>query len=378
MAAPAYVLGSGLMTCLGSGLAAQVPALRQTAASPTRAVDAVPAASWPYYAIPDIDGPERVYTFLQRAVDQALLEANLTSDERRRMAVLVGSSCLDLPVHEQAYAASVALGRADIPIRGPSYGTMAATVAEHLGIEGPQYTITTACSSSANALLNARLLVTKGVVDHALVIGVEAFNLVSVHGFGSLLLLSRDGYRPFDRRRRGLVLGEGAGAMVLGRTPRAGDPAPVALSGAASACDPFSPTTSQPDRIASVMAAALRDAGRRPADLIAVKAHGTATTSNDVVEGQAMRQLSDRLPPFSSLKPYVGHTLGGCGVIEALLLIAAWRDGFLPGTPGFDDIDPDIGLGPIAAAVPLPHTGAVLCNFFGFGGNNTSLVFERA
>ena len=208
-------------------------------------------------------------------------------------------------------------------------------------------------------------------------VGVEAYTRLSLQGFGSLLLLSRQSYRPFDQSRDGLILGEGSGAMLLGRAPPPDKKTVFALRGAATACDPSSPTNSQPARIADVMRAALNDAELRITDLAAIKAHGTGTASNDLSEGQGMRLLSERLPPFTSLKPYTGHTLGAGGVIEPLLLLAAWRAGFLPGTPGFAQADPDIGLAPASSAAPMPERGAVLCNFFGFGGNNTSLVFSR-
>lgn len=368
---PVFLLGAGLETCLGSGLAVAVPALRQARAPAPQTLN-----HWPYQFIQAFGGSERLYAMLHSAIEQALRESGLNSGQQRRLAIFIGSTCLDLPLHEDAYAQDAAR-HVRTPIHGPGYGNVATHIAQHFGIEGPQYTLNTACSSSANALLHARLLLGQGLAEHALVMGVEAYNRLSLEGFGSLLLLSRQAYRPFDQARDGLILGEGAGVMILGRAPRADENFPFALCGAASACDPSSPTNSQPARIADVMRAALDDAGLRAGDLAAIKAHGTGTASNDLSEGQGMRLLGNKLPPFTSLKPYTGHTLGGGGVIETLLLLAAWRAGFLPGTPGFTQTDPDIGLAPLAAAVPLPERGAALCNFFGFGGNNTSLVFSR-
>ena len=383
---PAYLLGSGLVTRLGSGLPAHASALKQLRASPGRTppnANDSENRSWPYHLIEGIEGRERLNTLLQLSIEQALKESELDSGQVRRLALFVGSTCLDLPLHESAYAEAAAAGPSHIPIQGPGYGNVASWIAERFGIEGPQYTLNTACSSSANALLHARLLLKEGLVEHALVIGVEAFNRLSVLGFGSLLLLSKQDYRPFDKNRDGLILGEGAGVMLLGREPRSGETPGLALCGAASACDPSSPTNSLPERVAGVMRAALDDTGTTLDRLIAIKAHGTGTTSNDLSEGQGLRLLGEHLrkgglPPFTSLKPYTGHTMGGCGVIESLCLLAAWSEGFLPGTPGFTETDPDIGLSPITAATPLPPQGAVLCNFFGFGGNNTSLVFARA
>jgi len=374
VAPAAHLLGSGLVTCLGAGLAAQVPALRSGCAPAARAPAGPGAHAWPYQAIAALTGHERLHHMLEQAVAQALDESGLDAPQRARMAILVGSTCLDLPLHEDAYAQDLARGGSAAAILGPDYGNVAAWLAERFAVAGPQYTLNTACSSSANALLHARLLLNAGIVEHALVIGVEAFNRLSVQGFASLMLLSRQGYRPFDRGRDGLILGEGAGAMVLGRAPRAGG---VALRGAASACDPSSPTNSLPERVVEVMRAALNDAGVGVEELLAIKAHGTGTPSNDQSEGQGMLRLGPRLPPFTSVKPYIGHTLGGCGVMEILLLLAAWREGFLPATPGFAELDPGVGLAPVAAATPIAPRGAVLCNFFGFGGNNTSLVVAR-
>lgn len=375
MKQPVYLLGAGLVTCLGEGLAAQLPALRRGQARTARTPQGLHMPAWPYQTIEKLSGHERLYAMLDIAIRQALEESGLDAQQRRRCAILVGSTCLDLPLHENAYVEGAGAGRRGTPIHGPGYGNVASWIAQHYGLEGPQYTLNTACSSSANALLHARLLLNEDLVEHALVIGVEAYNRLSVQGFGSLLLLSRQAYRPFDRQRDGLILGEGGGAMVLGRKPRAAET--LAICGAASACDPSSPTNSSPERVADVMRTALDDAELTLDELLAIKAHGTGTASNDASEGQGMRLLPGRLPPFTSLKPYTGHTLGGCGVIEALCLLAAWREGFLPGTPGFGEVDPDIGLAPVAAAETLPQSGAILCNFFGFGGNNTSLVLKR-
>ena len=377
MAAPAYLLGSGLVTCLGEGLPAQVAALSQRKPGAARKPEGLNIPPWPYHLAGDTARPDWIYEMLAAAVTPALAQASLGADAQRRMAIFVGSTCIDLPLHESRYAQSLQHGEGAVVMLAPSFGNLAAHLARQFGIEGPQYTLNTACSSSANALLHAHWMLREGDIDHALVVGAEAYNRLSVQGFGSLMLLSRQGYRPFDRARDGLVLGEGAGVMVLGRDAPAGVERPLQLLGGASACDPSSPTNSSPERIADVMNAALEDAGTPLAALCAIKAHGTGTPSNDASEGLGMRKLGGTLPPFTSLKPYTGHTLGGCGTIETLGLLAAWQQGFLPGTPGFEAADPEIGLAPIVQSQPMPARGAVLCNFFGFGGNNTSLVVAR-
>ena len=269
-------------------------------------------------------------------------------------------------------------------IKVPGYGNLAREIAERFGLRGPKYTLNTACSSSANAALYARALLAEGRIDHALIVGAEGYNRLSLLGFASLMLLTREGYRPFDRARDGLILGEGVGAFVLGRgdaekgdSPLRGQ-SPFSIVGAATACDPSSPTNSLPERVAEVMREALADAGLEPAQLAAIKAHGTGTPSNDLSEGQAVRAVfGASLPPLTSVKPYTGHTLGACGAVELLAMLACWREGFLPPTPGFSAADDALGFAPVMQPQPL-GAGAMLCNFFGFGGNNTSLVLARA
>jgi 3-oxoacyl-[acyl-carrier-protein] synthase I len=370
----AWLHGAGLVTCLGTDVNAHLRALRAGQPAPARVPKGAAIPGWPYCTT----GMD-MRAFTETAVAQALDDARLDAGARARLTLMVGSTCLDLPLHESSYVSQAQTGGAVSAFFDPGYGNIAAHLAQRFGIHGPQYTFNTACSSSTNALMHARLLLADGRADHVLVVGVEAYNRLSVRGFESLLLLSRQHlYRPFDGQRDGLILGEGAGALVLGRDPPAGSVPAVALAGAASACDPSSPTGSLPDRMADVMHEALYDAGARLPDLIAIKAHGTGTVSNDLSEGQALRDMPGPLPPVTSLKPYTGHSLGACGAIESLLLIAAWRAGFLPATPGFREADPLIGVQPIKAAQPLPAHGAVLSNSFGFGGNNTALVWRRA
>lgn len=376
MASPsaAYVLGGGLVTALGRGLAAHARALAVGQARPGVAPVSFAGRELPFHfaAAPEEKGAAFV-RMIEQAVGDALAEAALPPAAVQRIGLFVGSTSLDLPLHEAAYTASYTRG--DVPaVKEPGYGNLARHIAERFGLEGQEYTLNTACSSSANAVLYARRMLAEGRIDHALVVGAEGYNRLSLLGFASLMLLTRAGYRPFDQARDGLVLGEGVGALVLGREAR---PGAYAVIGAATACDPSSPTNSQPERVAEVIRGALDDAGLPAEALVAVKAHGTGTPSNDLSEGQALRSVFGAPPPLTSIKPYVGHTLGACGAIELLCMLACWRDGFLPATPGFAQPDEAMGLSPLTARQPL-GAGAMLCNFFGFGGNNTSLVLASA
>jgi 3-oxoacyl-(acyl-carrier-protein) synthase len=251
------------------------------------------------------------------------------------------------------------------------YGMLAEVLARRHGFRGFRLTFNTACSSSANAALYAARMIARGELDHALVLGTESFNRMSLLGFASLMLVSESAARAFDASRDGLILGEGVGAIVLGRA-RPGQAA--WLCGGANLCDTSSATNSRPEAIARVMKAALTDAGVAPGAVSAIKAHGTSTPSNDQAEGEGMKQLfGERLPPFTSLKGHMGHTLGACGALETAGLLATLREGFLPATAGFEETDPDLGIAPERGNRPA-GAGTYLLNYFGFGGNNTSLV----
>jgi 3-oxoacyl-[acyl-carrier-protein] synthase I len=372
--APAYILGGGLVSALGRGLPAHARALAEGRAQPARSPVSFMGQplSFHFAADPAEEGVS-FRRLIETAVGDALADAALPPEATARMGLFIGSTCLDLPLHEAAYAATYARG--DVPaVKEPGYGNLARHVAGRFGVHGPQYTLSTACSSSANAVLYARAMLAAGRLDHALVVGAEGYNRLSLLGFAGLMLLTRSEYRPFDRARDGLVLGEGVGAIVLGREAR---PGAAAVIGGATACDPSSPTSSSAERVAEVIQAALADAGLAPGDITAIKAHGTGTQANDASEGLAVaRVFAGAPPPITSIKPAVGHTLGACGALELLGMLACWREGFLPPTPGFRDADAALGVAPQARAQPLGG-GAMLCNFIGFGGNNTSLVLAN-
>jgi len=372
---PAVILGGGLVTSLGRGLPAHAKALAAGQAHPAWSPLRFAGTPLPFHfaAEPRDDEGASFLSLIEQAVTDALAEARLPPQAVARLGIFVGSTSLDLPLIESGYATQHARG--EVPLAGaPRVGLLARDIAARFGIKGPQYTFNTACSSSANAALYARAMLAEGRIEHALVVGAEGYTRLSVLGFASLMLVTREAYRPFDRARDGMILGEGVGALVLGRAGPAQAPA---IIGAATACDASSPTNSEPGRLAGVMREALEDAGVAPKQLVAIKVHGTGTPGSDLSEGQALRLVfGDAPPPLTSIKPYTGHTLGACGAIELLGMLACWREGFLPPTPGFAEPDAAFGLSALTQCERL-GAGAMLCNFFGFGGNNTSLVLRH-
>jgi 3-oxoacyl-(acyl-carrier-protein) synthase len=313
---------------------------------------------------------------METVAHEALAEARLDRAALHDAALIVGTSSF-LFAGEADYRRTLAeTGRAVMPAVSPP-GQVALRVAEHLGIEGPVLTLTTACSSSANAVLVAAGLLRRGEARRALVIGVEGLSAIALSGFHSLMLLDPEGCRPFDAGRRGMQIGEAVGAVLLetGDDDGGGD----RLLGGANLCDTHHMTSATPDGSAMrrVMEMALADAGLRPADVALIKAHGTGSLDNDTAEAAAMRALfGEGLPPFTGIKRYLGHTLGACGAVELAAFLGCLRAGIVPPTAGFAQPDPALHIAPLTEFRPAP-AGPAMLNFFGFGGNYASLLIAH-
>ncbi len=257
------------------------------------------------------------------------------------------------------------------------------------GAQGPRSTVSTACTSSSQAVGEALLRIRRGEVDAMIAGGVDALSEpLMVVGFSKLGALSSrndapaEASRPFDLHRDGFVLGEGAAFLVLEeeRSARArGATILATLDGWGCSCNAWRITDSPPDGrgAAQSMAAALEDAGVRPEAVGYVNAHGTSTPQNDLSESVAIRRVfGDHTPPVSSTKGQMGHLVAACGAVEAVLCVLALRDGMLPPTRNL--VEPDPACGPIDFIRDTPRRIAIryaLTNAFGFGGSNGSLLF---
>ncbi|MDD4340284.1 MAG: beta-ketoacyl synthase N-terminal-like domain-containing protein [Syntrophales bacterium] len=335
----------------------------------------------PYYLL-SRRGPESLsaapetffYEVLFDTVERALADASLRTADLRDLAIFFGSTAIDIPVYEHAYGQILRETSRPASMVSSGYGRIADEVAGRFGIRGPTYTFTTACTSSANALLYAAAMIAAGRIPRALVIGYDLFSHLGFYGFESLRLIATDGYRPFDRRRSGIIMGEGCGAVVL-EADDGGDAGAV-LCGGANRVDAYNVTTHalEGGAIAQVMWDALEDADVEAGAVTAIKAHGTGSENNDRMEGNGMvRVFGDALPPFTVLKPLIGHTVGASGVVELILFTACLQRGFCPPTLGFEEADEALSLRPVTEPKPLSR-GVFLLNFFGFGGNCTALV----
>ncbi len=252
-------------------------------------------------------------------------------------------------------------------------------VAAKLFITGFATTISTACSSAANAVIFGAGLIRQGLMDRVVVGGTDALCKFTLNGFRSLMILDDGPCRPFDRMRAGLNLGEGAGYIVLQREDTLTREPYGFLTGWANANDAFHQTASSAcgEGAYRAMRGAMDMAGVSPGNIGYINAHGTGTPNNDASEAAAFTRIFGRsVPPFSSTKPFTGHTLAAAGGIEAVISLLAMTRGLIFPNHGFST--------PMDDGTPVPQTtlkegvaiGHVLSNSFGFGGNNSSLIFS--
>lgn len=252
-------------------------------------------------------------------------------------------------------------------------------IAEHCRISGYRTTLSTACSSAANAIMAGCRILKHGMADAVVAGGIDALSRFTLNGFKSLQILDDRLCRPFDDTRSGLNLGEGAGYLVL---QREGDAkrAYCRLSGYANRNDAFHQTASSEDGEGAFLAmkAALEKAGLSPADIGYLNVHGTGTPNNDLTEGRAVRRLfGDRIPPFSSTKAFTGHALAAAGGIEAVLCALSIQRGFLYPNLNFRKPMHGLDLYPLQEFRVEAGVDHVLSNSLGFWGNCATLVFSR-
>lgn len=249
----------------------------------------------------------------------------------------------------------------------------------YFGLTGPAAVVSSACSSSAKVFSSARRMVAAGLIDAAVVGGVDSLCLTTLYGFNSLGLISEQACRPFDAQRNGLSIGEAAAFALLERAPEHLDADAVLLLGIGESSDAYHMSSPHPDGLGARMAMqdALKMADLKPSEIDYINLHGTATQSNDAAEGKAVAAIFGSATPCSSTKGATGHTLGAAGGVEAMICALALQHGLLPAGLNTRQLDPALALDYVLENRERPVARA-LSNSFGFGGTNCSLIFGRA
>jgi 3-oxoacyl-[acyl-carrier-protein] synthase-1 len=255
-------------------------------------------------------------------------------------------------------------------------------ICDHLGIRHLNATISTACSSSINAILFGAKLIRHGLADRVIAGGTDALSKFTLNGFNTLMILDKNHCRPMDASRTGLNLGEGAGYIVLESEELAAKHNKkiyCEISGYANANDAYHQTASSPDGYGPYlsMKEALDMSGLKPTQIDYINAHGTGTDNNDLTEGLAIERIfGENVPPVSSTKPYTGHTLAAAGVIESIFSSLAIQEQLLFPNLNFSKKIEELSFEPITELqkAKIDH---VITNSFGFGGNDSSLILSK-
>ncbi len=381
---PIYISGVGAISAAGTDLS---EAMASMASEERHFSDAKWLGSpikGPFFDVPNLSvpvGKMRTFCLLQIALKQALEMASLSDMEGVRVGIAMGTTVAS-QLNDLAFYADYCEGKHHDLSSVETFlnGNLAEAVALKLGVQGPQVTVVNACSSGTDAIGIAADWLRAGYCDLAIAGGADELNRVPVSGFHALGVSSHLPCAPFDRDRKGLNLGEGAGVLILEReerlqqrhiTPR------LSLCGYGASSDAYHLTAPHPEGMGLKRAirTAFRESNIVFEDIAFVNAHGTGTRENDKVEG---RVLAACLPdvPVVSTKAYTGHTLGAAGAIEAVYSAAALLACWIPANAGFQQEDDQILLVPTLGKTAISKAYA-LSTSIAFGGNNAALIIKR-
>ncbi|MGB3463213.1 beta-ketoacyl-[acyl-carrier-protein] synthase family protein [Rhodanobacter lindaniclasticus] len=391
---PLAVTAHTATSALGRGLAAQLDALRgersglrpnDFSSAPLACwigrVDGLEAAALPAAFAPwDCRNNRLAWLGLNQDGFLDRVHAARARYGANRVALLLGTSTASIGATEEAYRRLDADGGFPDDMLRPAIHTphsLTAFVTAVLALEGPCLTVSTACSSSAKVFASAERMLRLGLIDAAVVGGVDTLCDSVLFGFNALELVSPEPCRPFDAARNGISIGEAAGFALLERI----DIAPEAprLLGYGESSDAHHMSTPHPQGLGAELALndALARAGLDPAQVGYINLHGTASQKNDEVEAALVARAFPATTRASSTKGFTGHTLGAAGIVEAAVALQAIEHGLVPGNLGGDAPDPVCGA-QFAWHNEQQRIDVALSNSFGFGGNNACLAFARA
>jgi len=379
------ITGLGVVACCGIGTEPFWSGLLGPAPEGERRVPDFDPERW--LSTKEARTLDRFAQFSVAVADMALADAGDPGADPGRSGVVMGTGVgglqsLETQILVFAEKGAKRVSPRLVPMMMSNAG--AAAVSMRLGWHGPSETVITACAAGAHSIAHAARLVASGRCDVAVGGAAEAgMTDVGIAAFANMTALSTTGNsRPFDIRRDGFVMTEGAGALVLEDWDRAvarGAHIYGELSGAASTADAHHITAPAPggSGAAACMQLAMDDAGIGPDQVRHINAHGTSTPLNDQAESDAIGKVFGAdSPPVTSVKGVTGHGLGASGAIEAVAAVLTIAHATIPPTVGYEEPDPDIHLDIVAGGARSWEPGPILSNSFGFGGHNGCLVIS--
>lgn len=394
-----FIAGKGIITSIGNNVTETLDSLKKYKTGvgeitilPTGYAGKLPAAEVKYtnQQLSEISGLDISHsrtTFLSLlAARQAIADAAIPKFDSYKTGFISANTVGGMDKTENIFKEYLA-DSATLKLTETAYhdsGASTEVVAEVLGIKHHITTISTACSSSANAIMYGARLIKSRQLDIAVCGGTDSFSRFTLNGFHSLMILDSEPCKPYDENRKGLNLGEGAAYIVLVSERVAATLASqplTKLSGYENANDAFHQTASSPEGKGNylAMSGALRSSGLKPEDISYINLHGTGTSNNDLSEGVAIEQIfGTHIPPVSSTKPFTGHTLGACAAVEAVFSILCLEKGIILPHLRFTTKMKELNFEPCTKFLENQDVKHVMSNSFGFGGNCSSLIFSKA
>lgn len=390
-----FVTGVGIISGLGYGRSATMKALREhrSAIGKIRYLGTshdLPVSEVPYSNEEMMDMLNiqhdaimtRTALIGKLALKEAMENATLNPSEQRTVFIS-GTTVGGMDKSEQFYLDFLNNDNHKEFIKTHDCGTCTEMIAEpYQGFE-MMTTLSTACSSAANAIQIGMELIQSGRCDVAVVGGSECITKFHLNGFNTLMILDKEQCRPFDQTRAGINLGEGAGYLVIeseNSVKRRKVKPLCILSSCANCCDAFHQTASSPDGEGAFLAMndALKEAGLKPGDIDYVNAHGTGTQGNDMSEGKAlMRVFGDKMPPVASIKSFIGHTTSAAGGVEGVISVLSLLENYMPINLNFSNKIEDHSFEPLHQDTIPQRLEHIMSNSFGFGGNDTVCIFSK-
>ena len=317
------------------------------------------------------------------AAKQAVENAGITSINEFRTGLISATSVGGMDMTEKHYYDYFTHPELVKYITCHDGGDVADKIAEELGLKGIVTTISTACSSAANAIMLGARLIKTGKLDRVIVGGTDGLAKFTINGFKTLMILSDDYNKPFDNNRKGLNLGEAAAYLVLESdevVQKQNKKVLARVSGYGNANDAFHQTASSEngDGAYLAMKKAFEVSGLKPSQIDYINVHGTATPNNDLSEGRAIKRIyqDEKVPDFSSTKPFTGHTLAAAAAIEAVYSVLAIQNSVVYPNLNFETPMEEFDLKP-QTSLKNKNIEHVLSNSFGFGGNCSTLIFSK-
>jgi len=396
-----FVTGYGIITAIGNNAAENYSALASRKSGfakldvlKTVHRDELPACEikWPdstlceMAGVPSGDGYTRTALLALIAVSEAVDSASLSAAEVRDAGLISATAAGGIRELETFYDDLLdpqKTGDFLAYLDTADAGEHTERLADFFQIRRYVGTVSTACSSAANAIILGTRLISQCRMDRVICGGSEALSKVALNGFSSLMILDKNSCRPFDENRNGLNLGEGAAYLVLESEEaliRSGRQALAEIRGYANVNDIFHQTASSPDGTGALasMKKALDGAGLKMTDIDYINAHGTGTENNDLAEGMAIQALfGNSPPPFSSTKPYTGHITAAAGSVEAAFCMMAFQQDVIFPNLNFTTPMKELDIRPMTEMQRQAGLRNILSNSFGFGGNTVSLIFSK-